>query len=63
MDRSVVEGNPHLLLEGMIIGAYAIGIHQGYVYIRAEYPLAVENLEIAIQQAEAGRPARRGYPG
>jgi NADH:ubiquinone oxidoreductase subunit F (NADH-binding)/(2Fe-2S) ferredoxin/Pyruvate/2-oxoacid:ferredoxin oxidoreductase delta subunit len=55
MDRSVVEGNPHLLLEGMIIGAYAIGIHQGYVYIRAEYPLAVENLEKAIQQAnEAG---------
>jgi NADH:ubiquinone oxidoreductase subunit F (NADH-binding)/(2Fe-2S) ferredoxin len=55
MDRSVVEGNPHLLLEGMLIGAYAIGIQQGYVYIRAEYPLAVENLEKAIQQAnEAG---------
>lgn len=41
MDRSVVEGNPHLLLEGMLIGAYAIGVRQGYVYIRAEYPLAV----------------------
>jgi NADH:ubiquinone oxidoreductase subunit F (NADH-binding)/(2Fe-2S) ferredoxin/Pyruvate/2-oxoacid:ferredoxin oxidoreductase delta subunit len=55
MDRSVVEGNPHLLLEGMLIGAYAMGINQGYVYIRAEYPLAVENLENAIQQAaEAG---------
>jgi NADH:ubiquinone oxidoreductase subunit F (NADH-binding)/(2Fe-2S) ferredoxin/NAD-dependent dihydropyrimidine dehydrogenase PreA subunit len=55
MDRSVVEGNPHLLLEGMIIGAYAIGVRQGYVYIRAEYPLAVENLNRAIQQAqEAG---------
>jgi NADH:ubiquinone oxidoreductase subunit F (NADH-binding)/(2Fe-2S) ferredoxin len=54
MDRSVVEGNPHLLLEGMIIGAYAMGIHQGYVYIRAEYPLAVENLRQAIVQAEAG---------
>jgi NADH:ubiquinone oxidoreductase subunit F (NADH-binding)/(2Fe-2S) ferredoxin len=52
MDRSVVEGNPHLLLEGMIIGAYAIGVRQGYVYIRAEYPLAVENLNRAIQQAE-----------
>jgi len=52
MDRSVVEGNPHLLLEGMIIGAYAIGIEQGFVYIRAEYPLAVENLRIAIRQAE-----------
>jgi NADH-quinone oxidoreductase subunit F len=55
MDRSVVEGNPHLLLEGMLIGAYAIGISQGYVYIRAEYPLAVENLRTAIRQAgEAG---------
>ena len=52
MDRSVVEGNPHLLLEGMIIGAYAIGVNQGYVYIRAEYPLAVENLRLAIKQAE-----------
>jgi NADH:ubiquinone oxidoreductase subunit F (NADH-binding) len=55
MDRSVVEGNPHLLLEGMIIGAYAIGVRQGYVYIRAEYPLAVENLNRAIQQRR--RPA------
>jgi NADH:ubiquinone oxidoreductase subunit F (NADH-binding)/(2Fe-2S) ferredoxin len=53
MDRSVVEGNPHLLLEGMIIGAYAMDIHQGYVYIRAEYPLAVENLRLAIRQAES----------
>jgi NADH:ubiquinone oxidoreductase subunit F (NADH-binding)/Pyruvate/2-oxoacid:ferredoxin oxidoreductase delta subunit len=52
MDRSVVEGNPHLLLEGMIIGAYAIGVEQGYIYIRAEYPLAVENLKIALRQAE-----------
>jgi NADH-quinone oxidoreductase subunit F len=52
MDRSVVEGNPHLLLEGMIIGAYAIGVEQGFVYIRAEYPLAVENLKIALRQAE-----------
>jgi NADH:ubiquinone oxidoreductase subunit F (NADH-binding)/(2Fe-2S) ferredoxin len=52
MDRSVVEGNPHLLLEGMIIGAYAMGIQEGYVYIRAEYPLAVQNLRRAIKQAE-----------
>jgi NADH:ubiquinone oxidoreductase subunit F (NADH-binding)/(2Fe-2S) ferredoxin len=52
MDRSIMEGNPHLVIEGMIIGAYAIGVHQGYVYIRAEYPLAVENLQIAIQQSE-----------
>lgn len=52
MDRSVVEGNPHLLLEGMLVGAFAIGVNQGYVYIRAEYPLAVENLKIAIRQAE-----------
>ncbi|RPI85157.1 MAG: NADH-quinone oxidoreductase subunit F, partial [Chloroflexi bacterium] len=52
MDRSVVEGNPHLLIEGMIIGAYAIGVHHGYVYIRTEYPLAVKNLEHAISQAE-----------
>ncbi|MGB3906381.1 MAG: NADH-quinone oxidoreductase subunit NuoF [Anaerolineae bacterium] len=52
MDRSIMEGNPHRVLEGMIIGARAIGAHQGYVYIRNEYPLAVENLRIAIAQAE-----------
>jgi NADH-quinone oxidoreductase subunit F len=52
MDRSLVEGNPHSILEGMIIGAYAIGSHQGYIYIRYEYPLAVSNVEIAIKQAE-----------
>ncbi len=52
MDRSIMEGNPHRVLEGMIIGAYAIGAHEGYVYIRNEYPLAVENLRIAITQAE-----------
>jgi NADH:ubiquinone oxidoreductase subunit F (NADH-binding)/(2Fe-2S) ferredoxin/NAD-dependent dihydropyrimidine dehydrogenase PreA subunit len=52
MDRSVIEGNPHSVIEGMVIGAYAMGIHQGFVYIRSEYPLAVENLRIAIQQAE-----------
>ncbi len=51
MDRSVVEGNPHAVIEGMIIGAYAIGATHGYVYIRAEYPLAVERLHLAIKQA------------
>ncbi len=53
MDRSLMEGNPHSVLEGMIIGAYAIGAHEGYVYIRHEYPLAVENVTMAIKQAEA----------
>jgi len=52
MDRSLMEGNPHRVLEGMIIGAYAIGASEGYVYVRNEYPLAVENVGIAIQQAE-----------
>ena len=51
MDRSLLEGNPHSVLEGMIIGAYAIGAHEGYVYVRNEYPLAVVNIGIAIQQA------------
>jgi NADH-quinone oxidoreductase subunit F len=52
MDRSLMEGNPHSVLEGMIIGAFAIGSHEGYIYIRNEYPLAVENARIAIEQAE-----------
>jgi NADH-quinone oxidoreductase subunit F len=52
MDRSLMEGNPHSVLEGMIIGAYAIGGHQGYIYVRNEYPLAVKNAHIAIEQAE-----------
>ncbi len=52
MDRSLMEGNPHSVLEGLIIGAYTIGAHEGYVYIRNEYPLAVENLRIAVNQAE-----------
>jgi NADH:ubiquinone oxidoreductase subunit F (NADH-binding)/(2Fe-2S) ferredoxin/NAD-dependent dihydropyrimidine dehydrogenase PreA subunit len=52
MDRSLLEGNPHSVIEGMIIGAYAIGSNEGYVYVRNEYPLAVKHLEIAIQQAE-----------
>jgi len=52
MDRSLLEGNPHSVLEGLIIGAYAIGSHEGYIYVRQEYPLAVENVDIAIKQAE-----------
>jgi NADH:ubiquinone oxidoreductase subunit F (NADH-binding)/(2Fe-2S) ferredoxin/Pyruvate/2-oxoacid:ferredoxin oxidoreductase delta subunit len=51
MDRSVLEGNPHSVLEGMIIGAYAIGAERGYVYVRTEYPLAIEHLGIALEQA------------
>jgi NADH-quinone oxidoreductase subunit F len=52
MDRSLLEGNPHSVLEGMIIGAYAIGSNQGYVYVRNEYPLAISNLTVALKQAE-----------
>jgi len=51
MDRSLLEGNPHCVIEGMIIGAYAIGSHYGYVYVRHEYPLAVKNLIVALDQA------------
>jgi NADH-quinone oxidoreductase subunit F len=51
MDRSLLEGNPHSVIEGMIIGAFAIGSHHGYVYVRNEYPLAVKNLGIAIAAA------------
>ena len=51
MDRSVLEGDPHVLLEAMAIAGYAIGASQGYVYVRAEYPIAVDRLEIAIGQA------------
>jgi NADH-quinone oxidoreductase subunit F len=50
MDRSIVEGNPHRVLEGMVIGAYAIGAAHGFIYIRAEYPLAIKHLEIALAQ-------------
>lgn len=51
MDRSILEGDPHSVIEAMAIGGYAIGAHQGFVYVRAEYPLAVERLGIAIKQA------------
>ncbi|MDI9494400.1 MAG: NADH-quinone oxidoreductase subunit NuoF [Bacillota bacterium] len=58
MDRSILEGDPHSLLEGMIIGAYAIGASEGVIYVRAEYPLAISRLEIAMGQAR-----ERGYLG
>ena len=52
MDRSLLEGNPHAVLEGMVIGAFAIGSSDGYIYVRNEYPLAVENITRAIKQAQ-----------
>lgn len=58
MDRSVLEGDPHSVIEGMLIAAYAIGAEQGYIYCRAEYPLALKRLRIAIKQAE-----ERGFLG
>jgi len=58
MDRSVLEGDPHSVLEGMLVGAYAIGARHGYIYCRAEYPRALEMLRSAIDQA-----TRRGYLG
>ena len=51
MDRSILEGDPHAVLEGMAIMAYAVGAHLGYIYVRAEYPIAVSRLRIAIEQA------------
>jgi len=53
MDRGVCEGDPHAVLEGMLIGAYAVGASEGYIYVRAEYPIAVRYLTRAIEQAEA----------
>ncbi len=58
MDRSIMEGDPHKMLEGMIIAGIATGAHEAYIYVRAEYPLAVSRLEIAIEQAE-----KSGYLG
>ena len=55
MDRSVLEGDPHRLLEGMAIAGYAVGANQGYIYVRGEYGLAIQRLETAIQQAERER--------
>src|SRR5690554_1257496 len=58
MDRSILEGDPHSILEGMLIAAYTIGADEGYIYVRAEYPLAIKHLKIAIEAAE-----ERGYIG
>ena len=58
MDRAVIEGDPHAVIEGMIIGAYAMGASEGIVYIRAEYPLAIERLKLALHQAR-----ERGFLG
>ncbi|MCC6488470.1 MAG: SLBB domain-containing protein [Candidatus Hydrogenedentes bacterium] len=55
MDRSLLEGNPHSIIEGMIIGAFAVGARHGYIYVRKEYPLAVVNAGVAIRQAQALR--------
>ncbi|MBX3063624.1 MAG: NADH-quinone oxidoreductase subunit NuoF [Anaerolineae bacterium] len=55
MDRSVLESDPHRVLEGMAIAAYAIGASEGYIYVRAEYPLAVKRLQLAIRQAERAK--------
>ena len=52
MDRSIMEGDPHRMIEGMMIAAYAVQAQEGYIYVRAEYPLAVSRLRIAIRQAE-----------
>jgi NADH-quinone oxidoreductase subunit F len=53
MDRALLEGNPHSILEGLILGGYAIGAQEGYIYVRQEYPLAVKNIHLAIAQAQA----------
>lgn len=58
MDRSIIEGNPHSVIEGMIVAGYAVGSNNGYVYIRAEYPFAVERLKLAMSQAN-----EKGYLG
>lgn len=55
MDRSVLESDPHRVLEGMAIAAYAVGADEGYIYIRAEYPLAIKRLQTAIRQAERAK--------
>ncbi len=52
MNRALMEGNPHSILEGLILGAYAIGSNEGFIYVRQEYPLAVENMQMALEEAE-----------
>jgi NADH:ubiquinone oxidoreductase subunit F (NADH-binding) len=50
-DRSLLEGDPHAVLEGLLVAGYAVGAQKGYIYVRAEYPLAVKRLQVAITQA------------
>src|SRR4030042_3652077 len=52
MDRVILESDPHQVIEGMIIAVYAVGAEQGYVFVRAEYPLAIERIKIALEQAK-----------
>ena len=59
MDRAVLEGDPFRVIEGMLIAAYAIGASKGYIYCRAEYPLAIQRLQDAIDAVPAGRAARQ----
>ena len=63
MDRCVLEGNPHLVIEGMMLGAYAIGAHKGYIYVRNEYPLAVKHARMAVEQARAHGHSRGEHFG
>jgi NADP-reducing hydrogenase subunit HndC len=63
MNRALMEGNPHSVIEGLIIGAYAIGSHEGFIYVREEYPLAVENTGIALEQAREYGLLGRGIMG
>ena len=63
MDRALMEGNPHSVLEGLIIAAYAIGSHSGFIYVRMEYPLAVENAKFALQPGPRIRLARQEHTG
>ncbi len=63
MDRSVLEGDPHAVLEGMLICAYAIGSDEGYMYVRAEYPLAIKRLQIALRAHGSAQPPGKEHPG
>ncbi len=63
MDRSILEGDPHAVIEGMMIAAYAIGASQGYIYVRSEYPIAIEKLEIALKTARESGLLGKGIMG
>ncbi len=61
MDRSILEGDPHSIIEGMLIGGFAVGARKGFIYVRAEYPLAIERLERALNQARKEGLLGNGY--